>query len=294
MSQQFWCALVISIILLSHGSAQTYERFNAGVFNEVNHARHDSHRFASNLNYDLSNRFPDDETSHDLCLDDDMSHGRIDTCEYSVQTDGGREWYQAAIHDLRHGTHGNRVPNLDWSAALTQQCYDLISEQGPAGNYGHIGEDGSTLRDRVNRYSDNWTAASQIMTYSDRYGRIGQDMIKQLLLDDGIDTLSHRSTIMNENWTHLGVSCGCHSVYSMSCCIAFGIEVENDEELERPNVADQVNSCNCTIDNFGDSTNYRGHDDHTTHIHHHDISLMSNTHRRGELSEVRIFNYNQI
>lgn len=99
---------------------------------------------------------------------------------------------------------------------MSQACYDQISQQGPAGNYGHIGEDGSTLRDRLNRHASEWTAAAQIMVYSDRWGHIGQDMIKYLLLDDGIEDVAHRSILHNEDWTHAGVSCGCHSVYSMT------------------------------------------------------------------------------
>lgn len=274
-------------MLMVHTSCQTYESFNAGVFNEVNHARHDPGRFAHFLDYDLDNRFPDEETSRQVCLDNNMGDDDdITDCEYRVDTLGGREWYEAAIHDLRHGTHRDRVERLNWSGALTQQCYDIISQQGPAGHYGHIGEDGSTLRDRVERYSDGWSAAAQIMVYSDRYGNIGQDMIKQLLLDDGIETLSHRSTILNEDWTHLGVSCGCHSVYSMTCCISFGIEVETSQQYETPLVGDIVNSCECDTDTFGTSAYEHTHDDDTDHIDHDTIDLFSGTYRRGELSEV--------
>jgi len=267
-------------------NAQTYEHFNFGLFNQINHARRHPGRFARYLNYDLDHRFPDDETSNQFCLSNNWDEDNVASCHYSIQTDGGREWYEATIRDLRHGRDRHQVGFVRWSGALAQQCYNLISQQGPAGHYGHIGEDGSTLRDRVDRYASGWTAAAEIITYSDRYGRIGSDLIKQLLLDDGIDTLAHRRTLLNPSWTHAGVSCGCHADYSMTCCLAFGVEVVTREEYRRPQVADQVNTCSCTEENFGSRIQHHDRDYEERHFSNYDLRLVHGSYDRGELSEV--------
>lgn len=292
MSRKFWCGIALIFTFIAFSHSQTYEDLSFGVFNEANHARDDPDRFGEYLDHDVDNRFPDDETINDICFGYDWEQEDITSCRYRVETIGGREWYESAIQDLQHGLHAHGVPMLFWSPALTQQCYDLISEQGPASNYGHIGEDGSTLRERVDRYADSWTAVSEIVTYSDRYGNIGRDLIKQLLLDDGISDFSHRSTILNENWTHLGVSWGCHGVYALTCCLAFGINVETNPEYEQPLVADQVNSCDWSTELFGNSTQGRVTDSDVTHVEDAELEVVDDTVHRGELSEVSYFNSN--
>lgn len=50
-------------------------------------------------------------------------------------------------------------------------------------------------------------------------------MILQLIVDDGVASRSNRGKVFNPDWTHVGVSCGCHSLFGDSCCVAFAEDI---------------------------------------------------------------------
>ena len=148
-----------------------------------------------------------------------------------------------------------KLNKLKWSESLSQSWYDLISDQGPKGGTGHIGSNGSTPFKRIEKYTKN-SGSGENLTFLDVI--YPEDPIVKLLIDDGVQGKGHRENILNKDFTHLGVSWGCHKLYGEMCCFDYGINViENNPKLNA-NTAPQLKSCtNYQINTKDDlTTNY--------------------------------------
>jgi hypothetical protein len=129
---------------------------------------------------------------------------------------------------------------LKWSEGLSQACYDHIRDQGPQGGNGHIGSNGSGPSDRIYKYVTTSMTGENI-AYSD-YNN-GEEVILQLIIDDGVPSRGHRNNIFESGFTHMGVSCGCHTLYKEMCCIAYGKDLkEKDPNMQAFN-APQLSTC---------------------------------------------------
>ena len=103
------------------------------------------------------------------------------------------------------------LPALIWSEGLSQACFDHVLEQGPIGTTGHNSPDGTTFDARILRYVTNSGIVGENIAYNNV--DTGDQMISQLLIDDGVSGRGHRLNIMNTDYTHVGISCGCHTTY---------------------------------------------------------------------------------
>jgi len=56
----------------------------------------------------------------------------------------------------------------------------------------------------------------------------GVNVMKGLIVDDGVTNRGHRSNAMNHIWTHAGVACGCHAQYGDVCCINYGVHLYDE------------------------------------------------------------------
>jgi len=43
-----------------------------------------------------------------------------------------------------------------------------------------------------------------------------------MIVSDGVPTRNTRSLVFKNNWSHIGVKCGCHSGNGDICCVVFG------------------------------------------------------------------------
>jgi hypothetical protein len=144
------------------------------------------------------------------------------------------------------------LPELQWSEGLAQACYDHISDQGPTGGSGHTGTDGSTPFERIDRYVTS-TASGENLAYSDTV--TGTDMILQLYIDDGVPNRGHRVNIVSTDFTHAGVSCGCHTFYTEMCCIAYARDPELIDSSLVASTAPQLQTCEAyDTDTVGDKS----------------------------------------
>lgn len=141
-----------------------------------------------------------------------------------------------------------------WSDGLSMACYDHIKLQGPAGEFGHIGVDGSTFEERASKYAESYMMASETMVYLDKWGHdTVLEIMKALVIDDGVEELRHRKLFFDPEITHIGVSCGCHSGTDLVCCIGMGVDFVTKDSL------DTLLSANrdveqCTSSTFGANT----------------------------------------
>lgn len=131
-------------------------------------------------------------------------------------TEEGLAGLDEAINLLR-ATHP--LSTLLVSDALCRSARDLVETQGPTGQVGHIAPDGSDPMARARRYFPKPKLIGEAISYG-REG--GKDVIRHLLVDDGVRDRSHRKNLLDPRFRFVGVACGPHTVYGTMCVIDLG------------------------------------------------------------------------
>jgi len=105
---------------------------------------------------------------------------------------------------------------------LTAAAADHQAEQRATGDVGHDGTDGSTPADRVRRRGgDRWVG--EVIAYG---ADNPADIVRQLVVDDGVGDRGHRRLLFDPSLRYAGVSCGAHPVYRYMCVITVGRTID--------------------------------------------------------------------
>lgn len=108
------------------------------------------------------------------------------------------------------------VDNADLLAAAAA---DHVADQRATGATGHDGSDGSSPGERARKHGGGAFVAEVIA-----YGPIdAADVVRQLIVDDGVADRGHRDIIFSAELRFAGVSCGAHPEYRTMCVIDLGI-----------------------------------------------------------------------
>ncbi|MDR1022586.1 MAG: CAP domain-containing protein [Prevotellaceae bacterium] len=107
----------------------------------------------------------------------------------------------------------------------------LAKYQSKTGKTGHTGSNGSTVSDRIKRYctemNDNFGYGYGI-TFGENisYGSSKpQDIVVQLLIDDGVPSRGHRVNILKPDFNTAGVAIDTHPRYRHLCVIDYAFLV---------------------------------------------------------------------
>jgi hypothetical protein len=98
---------------------------------------------------------------------------------------------------------------------LAAAAADHVAEQSVSGRTGHYSADGSSPGDRVAKRGGGALVAEVIA-----YGAVdAADVIRQLIVDDGVPDRGHRGVIFTPHLRYAGVACGPHPEFKMMCVI---------------------------------------------------------------------------
>ena len=110
------------------------------------------------------------------------------------------------------------LPPLQGSSLLATAAFDFASEQGEAGQTGHISAGGLTPGQRVQRRGGGIYVGETIA-----YGSLSpSDVVRQLIIDDGVADRGHRKLIFDGRLRTAGAGCSRHRVWRLVCVIDYG------------------------------------------------------------------------
>lgn len=174
------------------------DRFEAGVFAELNRFRSDPAGYAELLR-DYRSRF-----DGRLLISDDDS-------EIDIMTHEGVAAVDEAIRDLRRE---RPLAELEWSDPLARAAADHVAAQSRSGAVGHYTNrrgPGERMRAR-----GGGPYVNEVITYGHH---TPAGVVDQLLIDDGVPNRGHRFSLLRATHRYAGVACGPHPVHRTMCVI---------------------------------------------------------------------------
>lgn len=157
----------------------------------------------------------------------------------SIRTMEGPGVIDEAIHALR--ATEPMLP-LQRSVGMSVAAGDHVKDQGPRGTIGHTDSNGVGPCQRVSRYGvlSHPQACSENVSYG---MATPQDVVRQLIVDDGVPDRGHRRIVLNPRLAIAGVACGAHARYQTMCVIDYARTYQDRAETfsnlgtESPKVA---------------------------------------------------------
>ncbi|NIJ08227.1 hypothetical protein FHS31_001844 [Sphingomonas vulcanisoli] len=129
-----------------------------------------------------------------------------------VETQEGTVPVDEAIEFLQ--THA-ALKMLQPSEILQKAAADHVADQSRSGRTGHFDADGASPADRVIRHGGGKAVAEVIA-----YGAVdAEDVIRQLIIDDGVADRGHRVVMFADHLRYAGVACGPHPEFGTMCVI---------------------------------------------------------------------------
>jgi len=178
----------------------------------------------------------------------ELNFARANPFAYSLSLRTFRGWFHAANYMLpgsnqyvatREGTRvvdeailflsrQRPVPPVDLTPVLAHSAAILAVDQARSGAIGHAGSDGSSPADRSER-SGGGRYVAEVIAYGPPDAA---NVVRQLIVDDGVADRGHRSIVYSSELRFAGVSCGPHRGYSTMCVIDFSVSQDAQPPIE--------------------------------------------------------------
>lgn len=97
-----------------------------------------------------------------------------------------------------------------YSEDLHLAARDHVLDQGPTGETGHAGTDGSGPAQRMRRYGEPASLTGEVINYGLETPRM---TVIQLVIDDGVPGRGHRRSLFNREFRVAGAAIGSHKEY---------------------------------------------------------------------------------
>ncbi|MEM6451737.1 MAG: CAP domain-containing protein [Cyanobacteria bacterium P01_D01_bin.105] len=132
----------------------------------------------------------------------------------TLLTNEGQSAVREAIQYLRNQPPVGAVSS---SSGIAQAAKAHATDQRN-GSTGHRGSDGSSVMDRINRVGVGHTGVGENIAYGPS---TAQDIMINLIVDDGVPSRGHRTNIFRDRWNMAGAGCGPHATYRTVCVINY-------------------------------------------------------------------------
>jgi uncharacterized protein YkwD len=106
---------------------------------------------------------------------------------------------------------------------LTLAAQYHAMDQSKSGGVGHVSQNGSTLKNRIERYGKWQHTIGENIIYG---ANSGIDVVVELLIDDGVKSRGHRTNILQNDFKVVGVACAKHPSYGSICVMDFAGGIE--------------------------------------------------------------------
>ena len=163
--------------------------------------------------------------------------------EYGIQTVEGKDAFLDAIQFLKKQ---NPVSTLQYDERLERSAKDHVNDLGPKGLASHEGSDGKSIYDRIEKYCEWDKICSENI---DLGGRTAEDILVNLVVDDGVADRVHRRILFNEELKFFGCMSGPHKDFGIISVLNYAGGIRN-LGTESSDSANFINDyCSRTLNN---------------------------------------------
>ena len=132
-----------------------------------------------------------------------------------VDTSKKSESYIAALDEVvdKMSRMNAPLPALTTADGLNKCAKEWVNISGPVSYVGHE----SNMAKRFQKYCTYMSLGENCS-----YGySTAIDIVREFLIDDGVETRGHRNNILSSAFTHVGTATGTHKKYKTMCCVEF-------------------------------------------------------------------------
>jgi uncharacterized protein YkwD len=137
-----------------------------------------------------------------------------------IRTNEGRAAVEEAAEFLEQVRPIN--VNMAFSEELHAAAWDHMVDQGPTGQTGHVGTNGSTFDQRILRRAAQPGMIGEVIMYGDETPRMA---VIQLVIDDGVPDRGHRKALFNPEFRVAGAAIGPHKGYGTMTVVELADEI---------------------------------------------------------------------
>lgn len=174
--------------------------------------------------------------------DGHIPHGCGRNC--LLMTQEGKPAVEEAI---RYLSHQSAVGSVEPAGGLANAAKAHAKDQ-QSGLTGHSGSDGSLPIERTTRAGVEASSIGENITYGPK---TAQDIMVNLIVDDGVADRGHRIALFNPDWSMVGAGCGPHANYGAVCVMNYASAPRGAKAADRTfNVANNgtVNLLSLKVD----------------------------------------------
>ena len=139
----------------------------------------------------------------------------IDANGKRIKTKEGRGRVLEVIDELKGM---DPIEPLTYDEGLTNAARFHCSDIGPSGHTGHNSSDGTSMGDRLKRFVKDRMIMGENIDYGNSSA---EDIVVNLVIDDGVTNRGHLKNIMNSSFRRAGVAIGPHKKHKFMCVIDF-------------------------------------------------------------------------
>ena len=147
-----------------------------------------------------------------MTADGHIIHGCGQNCVLTTRE--GRGAVEEVIAFLRQQP---AMGALDASTQVARAAKSHARDQR-GGATGHVGSDGTSFSQRLSQFGVENTAIGENIAYG---AQSAEQVVMNLIVDDGVPSRGHRTNIFAPNWAVAGTGCGDHATYGTVCVVNY-------------------------------------------------------------------------